>query len=115
MLECYTFEKALLNHDISDEDLYAKKEEFINGNIEAINKCLDDRKQKNLDDSDIASLSLEDKFEHIRKYGFTKSLIKTFRGIIGGSGFKKIEKLTKEELELYCESLIEDLKNAFDI
>ena len=115
MLECYTFEKALLKHHISDEDLYAKKEKFINDNIEVINACLEDRNQKRLDNPEIVSLSLEDKFEHIRKYGFTKKLIKTFRKVIGGAGFKKIEKLTKEELELYCESLIQDLKNAFNI
>lgn len=115
MLECYTFEKALLKHPISDEDLYAKKEKFINDNIEVINDCLKDRKQKKLDDPEIVSLSLEDKFEHIRKYGFTKKLIKTFRRTVGGSGFKRIVELNKEELELYCVSLIQDLKNAFNI
>ncbi len=115
MLECYTFEKDLLKHAMRDETLNAKKEEFINANTEAINKCLEDRKQKKLDDLDVVSLSLDDKFEYIRKYGFTKKLIKAFRRVVGGSGFKRIEELNKEELELYCDSLIQDLKNAFNI
>ena len=115
MLECYTFERALLKHAMSDETLNAKKEEFINVNTEAINKCLEDRNQKKLDDLDVVSLSLDDKFEYIRKYGFTKKLIKAFRRAVGESGFKRIEELNKEELESYCDSLIQDLKNAFNI
>lgn len=98
-----------------DYKFKAKKEEFINTNTEAINKCLEDRKQKKLDDLDVVSLSLDDKFEYIRKYGFTKKLIKAFRRAVGGSGFKRIEELNKEELELYCDSLIQDLKSAFNI
>ena len=72
------------------------------------------RKKKRLDEVEISSLSDDEKFEYVRKYGFTKKLIKKFRGIIGGSGFKKIDQLNKEELEMHCYSLIQDLKNVLN-
>lgn len=114
MLECYTFEKDLLKNNMTDEEFARRKIQFINDNKEEINKCLDGRKKKRLDESEISSLSDNEKFEYVRKYGFTKKLIKKFRGIIGGSGFKKIDQLNKEELEMHCSSLIQDLKNVFN-
>lgn len=114
MLECYTFEKDLLKNSMTDADFARKKVQFINDNKEEINKYLDVRKKKRLDESEISSLSDNEKFEYVRKYGFTKKLLKKFRGIIGGSGFKKIDQLNKEELEMHCSSLIQDLKNAFN-
>lgn len=113
MLECYTFEKDLLINNMTDQEFNKKKMQFINTYEAEINECLKSRKQKELDNPEISSLSDEKKFEHVRKYGFTKELIKRFRGIIGGSGFKQINKLKKEELEIYCSSLISDLEIAF--
>lgn len=114
MLECYTFEKDLLKNNMTDEEFAIRKIQFINDNKEEINNCLDGRKKKRLDEFEISSLSDNEKFEYVRKYGFTKKLIKKFRGIIGGSGFKKIDQLNKEELEMHCSSLIQDLKNVFN-
>ena len=113
MLECYTFEKALLINNLTDEEFAKIKIQFIDDNEEDINKCLNRRKKKNLDKSEISSLSDDDKFEYVRKYGFDKDLVKKFRGIIGGSGFRKIEQLNKKELEMYCSSLIQDLEKHF--
>lgn len=114
MLECYTFEKDLLINNMTDEEFVVRKIKFINDNKEEINRCLDGRKKKRLDEVEISSLSDDEKFEYVRKYGFTKKLIKKFRGIIGGSGFKKIDQLNKEELEMHCYSLIQDLKNVLN-
>lgn len=115
MLECYTFEYELLNHSMTKERLDKKIKEFIDNNIDDINSCLKDRNEKRLDNPEIVALSLQQKFEHIKKFGFTKKLLKSFRRTLGGSGFKRIEKLSKAELETYCGSLIEDLRLAFDI
>ena len=94
--------------------MIARKIKFINDNKEEINRCLDSRKKKRLDEVEISSLPDDEKFEYVRKYGFTKKLIRKFRGIIGGSGFKKIDQLNKEELETHCYSLIQDLKNVLN-
>lgn len=115
MLECYTFEYELLNHSMTKERFDKKIKEFIDNNIDDINSCLKDRNEKRLDNPEIVALSLQQKFEHIKKFGFTKKLLKSFRRTLGGSGFKRIEKLSKAELETYCGSLIEDLRLAFDI
>lgn len=114
MLECYTFEKDLLINSMTDDEFARRKKQFINNNEEEINNCLEDRGNKRLDELEIRSLSDDQKFEYVRKYGFTKKLIRKFRGIIGGSGFKKIDDLKKEELEKYCYSLIKDLKIVFN-
>ena len=114
MLECYTFEKDLLINNMTDEEFVIRKIKFINDNKEEINRCLDSRKKKRLDEVEISSLPDDEKFEYVRKYGFTKKLIRKFRGIIGGSGFKKIDQLNKEELETHCYSLIQDLKNVLN-
>ena len=114
MLECYTFEKDLLINNMTNEEFAKRKIQFINNNKDDINKCLDRRKKNRLDEFEISLLSDDEKFEYVRKYGFTKDLIKKFRGIIGGSGFKKIDQLNKEELEMHCYSLIQDLKNIFN-
>lgn len=113
MLECYTFEKALLINNLTDEEFEKRKIQFIDDNEEDINKCLNRRKKKTLDKFITSSSSDDDKFEYVRKYGFDKDLVKKFRGIIGGSGFRKIEQLNKEELEMYCSSLIQDLEKHF--
>lgn len=114
MLECYTFEKDLLINSMTDEEFLEKKIKFINDNKKEINRCLDGRKKKRLDQAEISTLSDDKKFEYVRKYGFTKKLIRTFRGIIGGSGFKKIDQLNKVELETHCSSLIQDIRKAFN-
>lgn len=114
MLECYTFEKDLLINNMTDEEFLERKIKFINDNKKEINSCLDGRKKKRLDEVEISSLSDDKKFEYVRKYGFTKKLIRTFRGIIGGSGFKKIDQLNKEELETHCSSLIQDIRKVFN-
>ena len=84
MLECYTFEKDLLINNMTDEEFVIRKIKFINDNKEEINRCLDSRKKKRLDEVEISSLPDDEKFEYVRKYGFTKKLIRKFRGIIGG-------------------------------
>ncbi|QPK93863.1 AAA family ATPase [Actinomyces sp. zg-332] len=115
MLECYTFEKDLLINDMTDEEFARKKVQFIDEYKEDINEILYSRNKSTLDELIEKSLSDEQKFDYIRKYGFTKKLIKKFRGVIGGAGFKKIDKLDKKELEKYCHSLIQDLKKVFDL
>ena len=112
MIECYTLEKELLiNNKMTDADFYNKKIEFINKYENQINKCLEDRGLKKLDELN----TVEEKFEYVRKYGFTKQLIKDFRGVIQGAGFKKLNQLNKGELELYCPSLIQELKTILHL
>lgn len=113
MLECYTFEKDLLINNMTDDEFAKRKIQFLNDNEEDINKCLNRRKKKRLNEFEIKSFPDDDKFEYVRKYGFDKELVKKFRGIIGGSGFRKIEQLNKKELEIYCSSLIQDLEKHF--
>lgn len=113
MLECYTFEKDLLINSMTDEEFTRKKVQFMNENECKINECLKKRKKKMLNEPEILNLSDEERFEYIRKFGFTKKLVNKFRGIIGGSAFRKIDELNQNDLEKYCSSLIQDLKNAF--
>lgn len=113
MLECYTFEKDLLINSMTDEEFTRKKVQFINENECKINECLKKRKKKILNEPEILNLSDEERFEYIRKFGFTKKLVNKFRGIIGGSAFRKIDELNQNDLEKYCSSLIQDLKNVF--
>ena len=112
MLECYTLEKELLiNNKMTDEDFYKKKVEFIDKYENQINERLVARGFKKLDELN----TVEEKFEYVRKYGFTKQLIKDFRRIVRGAGFKKLNQLTKEELESYCPSLIQELKTILQL
>lgn len=46
-----------------------------------------------LNEPEILNLFNEERFEYIMKFGFTKKLVNKFRGIIGGSAFRKIYEL----------------------
>ncbi|WP_157629228.1 ATP-dependent nuclease [Streptococcus ruminicola] len=111
MLECYTFEYKYLKQKIGEEEYLNRVIDFLKEKEKDINNQLRNRDQKPLDDF----ADPKDKFEHVRKYGFTKQLIKDFRKRIGGQGFKRISDLTVEELNDCCEDLIDNLKKCFGI
>lgn len=115
MLECYTFEKELLVNKMSEDEYREKKRLFIERYSLDINELLEKRGKNRLDSSEIIKLSVDEKFEYIRCCGLKKELVKDFRRIIGGSGFKKISDLNTEELYKYCGSLIKDLKNSIGL
>lgn len=112
MLECYTFEYELLKDqkNMSFQEYENRKHEFINKYEDKINNVLSKRKKKTLNEIDESN-----QFEYIRKYGFNKDLVKKFRGVVGGQGFEGIKQLDKEQLNKYCKSLIDDLKEKFGL
>lgn len=110
MLECYTFEYRYLKQQIDEEKYWASVKDFLIDKQDDINTLLKSRKKHEIRWED----NIESNFEHVRKFGFNKKLIKTFRGKIGGQGFKKLSDLNEDEMSDSCKSLIESLKKYFD-
>ena len=111
LLECYTFEYRYLKKQIEKEEYWEKVNKFLKEKLEDINTLLRKRKKDEISDCDIDKVISN--FEHVRKFGFNKKLVKAFRGIIGGQGFKRISDLNEDELSDSCIVLIEKLKNYF--
>lgn len=111
MLECYTFEYKYLKQEMEKEEYWNCVESFLIDREKEINEQLRKRGKELLDDFP----DLKDKFEHVRKYGFTKKLIHAFRGKIEGQGFKRISDLDEEELKECCKDLIKNLKECLDL
>ena len=112
MLECYSFEYRYLKSPISEEEYLKAIRDFLEENLEEINTLLQKRK-KNIIHLANDIETVESNFEHVRKYGFNKNLVKAFRGKIGGQGFKSIANMSNEELSESCKELINKLKNYF--
>lgn len=114
MLECYTFEYKYLKcreENKPTEAAYMNSvHTFLVEEKDKINKILLERDKKPIDGD---AQKIKEEFEYVRKYGFTKKMIRKFNGKIGGQGFKKIWDLERDELQDSCIVLIKQLEEVF--
>lgn len=114
MLECYTFEYKYLKcreENKPTEAAYMNSvHTFLVEEKDKINKILLERDKKPIDGD---AQKIREEFEYVRKYGFTKKMIRKFNGKIGGQGFKKIWDLERDELQDSCIVLIKQLEEVF--
>ena len=114
MLECYTFEYKYLKcreENKPTEAAYMNSvHTFLVEEKDKINKILLERDKKPIDGD---AQKIKEEFEYVRKYRFTKKMIRKFNGKIGGQGFKKIWDLERDELQDSCIVLIKQLEEVF--